>query len=579
MPHATSDPDGAVVGQVTALGFHYRGRPDSLFDDVAFALHSEHVSALVGANGSGKTTLLRLLAGELEPTAGTVTAQATTFLTQEDELKQAGTLLEALLACEPELAELHHEVVGAEVAGLPDPLGYADAVAAFDAAGGFGHLQKLVALVDRVGVGEAALARSAAALSGGQRRLLRIGAALARGSSLVLLDEPDNHLDDTALERLVDLVRGSHAAVLMVTHNRWLMDTLADEVLELERGRLRRYRGGYSAYREERRSDRRWRDREQQRLDAAIQHLARAERSYRIWGERKEAEKSGTLDKGFVGARAARLMKRGLAARQRIAERRVELEAKRPWVDKRYRVSFPDVQIPGGTCLSVVGVDLAASDGRAISGGRVGRLVGDSGSVGEGGPTALVLRGVGLALAWGDRVAVTGANGSGKTTLLKALARRTAPLGGRLVWDSRVKIGYLPQESRTGSTATVLEMFDGDDVDEARRLLGALGVGGGLVSGPLRALSSGQRRKVALAAIMVEAPTVLVLDEPTTHLDLASIEMLEDALARYRGTIILVSHDRYLRERLATRRWHVHDGTVEDLGSYAPEPLSSSHRG
>ncbi|MEJ2289271.1 MAG: ATP-binding cassette domain-containing protein [Deinococcales bacterium] len=179
----------------------------------------------------------------------------------------------------------------------------------------------------------------------------------------------------------------------------------------------------------------------------------------------------------------------------------------------------------------------------------------------------ILVQDVDLALRSGTVSVLVGANGSGKTTLLRVLAGEIAPRVGRLVWDARARLGFLPQGLPAAGDGPALAGFGDDDVDEARRLLGALGVAAALVEGPLDALSAGQRCKVALVRMLLDAPNVLVLDEPTTHLDLPGIEMLEDALTRYRGTLVLVSHDRYLRERIANRRWHVQGGSVEDLGA------------
>ena len=535
-----AQPPGTTIVQATGLAFRYPDRPHPLFDGISFSLHAGRVSAVLGRNGSGKSTLLRIVAGDLRPDAGDVVRAARARVVGQDELLEGPrSALEAIMASAGREARLYARMRRAEEAGVPDPLTYADDVAAFELGGGFDLLHRATAAGAAAGIVQAALEGPVASLSGGQRRLLRLVAAFLDPTELVLVDEPDNHLDGAARERLVELVRRSSAAMLVVSHDRWFLDAVAHDVLELEHGNLTRYRGNYSAYRDARRAERSWREREQARLDGEIERLAAAERTYEVWGGRKEKEKSGALDKGFIGARAARLMKRGLLAKERLADRREELEAKRPWVDKRYRIAFPDADVPHGVCLALQDVTLAYGD-----------------------TSEHVVEGLHASLAWGERVAITGVNGAGKSTLVRALMGIHAPRAGRVVWGSRVRLGYLPQTETAAPTRTVGALFSPDERDEARRRLGALGVPGDLTSSALGTLSPGQRRKVALVRLMLDGPNVLILDEPTTHLDLPTIEMLQEALGDFSGTLVLVSHDRYLRESLACRTWHLEGGRL-----------------
>ena len=299
-------------------------------------------------------------------------------------------------------------------------------------------------------------------------------------------------------------------------------------VVELERGGLRRYSGNYSSFWAQKETEYRDKVRQAGKLRREITQLREQERTYKVWGVRKEKEKSrvkseGPVDKGFVGARAARLMRHGIQAKERLQGRITDLEDAKPWVEKRYAVAFEEVAVPSGVCLSARDVCIL---GRKVS----------------------------LTVAHGERLALAGANGAGKTTLLRALLGLDRGTG-EVTWDTRASIGYLPQRWDDAHDAeSVAAGFPRDDHPHARTLLGALGVSGAAFAKPLSELSEGQKRKVRLAQLIVQKPNVLVLDEPTTHLDYVSVEMLEAALLDFSGTLILVSHDRYLLERTTERR-------------------------
>jgi ATP-binding cassette subfamily F protein 3 len=533
-----------LIVQTRELSYRYAGAPDPLFTGVDLTLYRGERAALLGDNGSGKTTLLQLLIGELAPDSGGVTLRTRPLLLrQEDRLEGRGSVLESLLAGLPELASLYREIVASEMAGLPDPLRYAEAVDTFTGRGGFALLQRLEAELSQLGFPDGSLERPAAELSGGERRLLKLVATFLEGADLRILDEPTNYLDERATDFLAERLLADPAAALIVSHDRAFLDRVATEVLELERGVLTPYRGNYSTYRATREADLRERERRKGRLEREIVSLKRVERTYKVWGGRKEKEKSGALDKGFIGARAAKLQRRSILAKERMSRRIEELEEARPWVDRRYRVAFPERPVPSGTCLAVR----------------------DLGFRHAGADTA-TLDGVSLTLAWGERVSLQGGNGSGKSTLLSLLLGECAPDRGEVLWGRGAEVGSLPQLWRPpDGVERPADLFSRDEEERARTLLGALGVGGSAFRRSLAAISEGQQRKVRLVRLLLDAPNVLILDEPTTHLDVRSVEMLEAALEGYAGTLLLVSHDRYLREAVTERRLTLDGGVLNGL--------------
>jgi ATP-binding cassette subfamily F protein 3 len=514
----------SLLLQASGLGYRYAGQPEPLFEYLDLTLYSAEHVALLGANGSGKTTLLNLLSGALPPQTGQLVRHATPLLLRQGDTLTGGARgLDAVLGTYPDLGPLRARLSQLEAAGVPDPLAYADLLGEFAELDGYALEATLQAELEALGYAPELLERPLSELSGGERRLLRLVAAFSRPQALYLLDEPTNYLDERATAYLTRKVQGTAAACLIVSHDRRFLDETVGSVVELERGKVRCYSGNYSSFREQQEAEYREKTRQAGRFKREITQLKEQERTYKVWGARKEKEKSGAADKGFVGARAARLMRRGIQAKERLRRRITDLEEAKPWVEKRYAVALAAVDVPSGVLLSAREVTVL---GRKVS----------------------------LTLEHGERLAVAGANGAGKTTLLRALLGLEKTTG-EVTWDRGARIGYLPQRRDDPHDAEPVEShFAEADRHHARILLGALGVSGAAFVQPLASLSEGQKRKVRLVELIIQKPNVLVLDEPTTHLDYVSVEMLEAALLDFPGTLILVTHDRYLRERTTVRR-------------------------
>lgn len=515
-----------VLVQAKELSFRYDSRVDALFSGASFSLYSGDKVALLGHNGVGKTTLLNVLLGELQAEGELVCSHSIGVLRQEDKLEYSGSVLDALLSQHAELFVLHGEMQRAEAAGLPDPLRYADVVAGFTELGGFDLLNQLETELSQLSFSEAVLSQEASSLSGGERRLLKLMSVFLQERDVLVLDEPTNYLDEAATQFLIEKIKAFSGACLVVSHDRWFLDQTVTKVLELEHQLITEYKGNYSVFRETKDGIFRQKVRKKEKLETEISKLQTIERSYKVWGARKEKEKTAHADKGFIGARAAKLRKRGIQAKERMTNRIEDLKEAKPWIDKRYAVSFEDVKVPSGTC--VVLRDLRFAYGRKA-----------------------VLEDVSLTIEWAERLAIVGENGSGKSTLIKLLLGELSPRSGEVLWSKGCTVGYLPQlwVNPAGLTKPA-ELFSELELPQARLMLGALRVKGDLIYQPFEALSEGQKRKVRLVRLMLDKPNVLILDEPTTHLDYESVEMLEDALLEYQGTLLLVSHDKYLRERV-----------------------------
>ena len=513
----------SLLLQASGLGYRYPDQIDPLFEGLELTLYAgEHV-ALLGANGDGKTTLLNLLSGTLPLQTGDVIRHADPLvLRQEDALTGNESVLDAAVSSYPDLGPVRRELRAQEAAGVPDPLRYADLLSSFAERGGYELETALQTELGGLGYDPDLLERPLSALSGGERRLLRLVAAFVRPQALYFFDEPTNYLDERATAYLTRKIRESPAACLVVSHDRRFLDETVDGVLELSRGSLRRFPGNYSSFWGQKETEYQDRVRRSGKLKREIVGLKEQERTYKVWGARKEREKSGAADRGFIGARAARLMRRGIQAKERLQGRITDLEEAKPWVEKRYTIAFEEVSVPPSVCLSARDVQILGQK-------------------------------VFLTMEHGEKWWVRGANGAGKTTLLRALLG-LGEASGTVLWDKAARVGYLPQRwDEAVDAVTVESRFARDDHPRARLLLGAFGVSGAVFTGRLGSLSEGQKRKVELVRLILEKPNVLVLDEPTTHLDYVSVELLEAALPDFPGTLLLVTHDRYLQERTTDR--------------------------
>ena len=499
---------------------------DPLFEGVNLTLYYGDRAALLGRNGIGKSTLLNIVMQNLVASEGEVISSSEVgMLKQQDELGGEETVLIALLESHTELSDYYSEIVKAETSGLPDPMHYADMMAKFTDLGGFELLSRIETEIGILGFEKDILERSVQALSGGERRLLKLISLFVGSSDLLIFDEPTNYLDEAAILFLIERIRDHEGACLIVSHDRWFLDQTVSKILELEHGTLREYQGNYTVFRETKDTIFKQKLKQKDKLESEISKLEVVERTYKIWGARKEKEKSGSPDKGFIGARAARLNKRGILAKERISNRIETLKETKPHIDKHYSIAFPEVTTSSGSCLLVQNLSYAYGSNQ-------------------------VLDDISISLTWGERFAIVGANGSGKSTLIKVLLGE-AVATGTVLWSKGSTIGYLPQLwDASLNQQTIAELFSESESNQARLILGALHVKGHLFNQKLEALSEGQKHKVRLVRLMLDKPNILILDEPTTHLDYQSIEMLEVALRDFVGTLIIVSHDRYLREAL-----------------------------
>jgi ATPase subunit of ABC transporter with duplicated ATPase domains len=525
-----------------------------LFSGLDLVVAPGDVVGLVGVNGAGKSTLLRTLAGDLPAEAGSIVVSPPTatlgYLPQEHERHAGETVLAALarrtgVAAAQAALDAATEELAAGRPGADDA--YGDALERWLALGGADLDERAAGVVAEVAPG-VALDALTTGLSGGQAARVGLAGLLLSRYDLLLLDEPTNDLDLTGLDQLERFVTGSRAGIVVVSHDREFLARTVTRVVELDLPQqlVRVVDGGYEAYLAEREVARRH-AREQYEdyaeTKAGLEARARMQRNWMAKGVRNAVRKAGSEpDKNIRAHMRATSEKQ--AAKARITEKRIERleEVEEPRKEWELRMEIAAAPRAGAVVATLRGA-----------------------VVRRGG---FVLGPLDLQVDWGDRIAITGANGSGKSTLLAALLGRVPLEGGTASLGPAVQIGEIEQaRSRFFGGEQLLDAFSAEVPDwptsDVRTLLAKFGLTADHVLRPAATLSPGERTRAGLALLQARGVNVLVLDEPTNHLDLPAIEQLEQALAEYPGTLLLVTHDRRMLEAVATtRRFEVVDGQV-----------------
>ena len=498
-----------------------------IFDGVSFEIPHQAKIALIGPNGSGKTTLARLILGLDKPTAGTIQRAKKLrmgYLPQHADFDGEGTLWDAMLMVFADLRAQAAELRELEAAMAASDTReqslrrYGELLEAFELAGGYSYEHRIRHVLTGLGFEEHDLARPVAQLSGGQQTRALLARLLLEEPDLLILDEPTNHLDLAGIEWLEGHLGSWKDSLVVVAHDRAFLDATVDRVWDLASGKLETYRGNYSAY-----------------------SVQRAERRARQTAEYQRQHRFIAKTEDFIARNIAGQRTRQAQGRQKRLDRVERIEQ----VQEYRPMSFSLGQVARSGDLVLGLYDLTVGYERHR-------------------PFLAIKE---LELRRGQCVALLGPNGSGKTTLLKTITGDVRALGGTVRTGANVHPGYLAQEYANLDPAnavldTILNARD-MPISEARNLLGRYRFSGDDVFKPVGDLSGGEQARVALAILALQGANLLLLDEPSNHLDIPSQEVLQEVLGTFPGTMLIVTHDRYLITTLAARVWAVEDGTIQ----------------
>jgi ATP-binding cassette, subfamily F, member 3 len=505
-----------------------------VLQDVSWQIEAGRNIGLIGTNGSGKSTLLNIMSGVLTADSGTVERARGLrlgYLTQEMTVEGDCTLYEEvreafrpLLDMQGEMAVLESRLAQ-QTGSAADLQRYGTLLEEFNAREGYAIAARVEATLLGLGFRPTDLHTPVQHLSGGQKNMAALARVLLQEPDLLLLDEPSNHLDITATEWLESVLRAYRGTVVVISHDRYFLDRVVDEIMELEQHRLQRYVGNYSAY-----------------VTARTARLEQQRKAY----EQQQAEIRRQEE--FIRRNMAGQNTKQAQSRQKALQRLERVE--KPTTDnQRMQLRFTTHQ---------------RESHEVIVGRQVWKSYGDR----------TVLRGFSCTVYRGEKVGLMGPNGAGKSTFLRLLMGHEMPDRGTLRLGQNVTVAYYDQEMRhlnpqNSILDEVWQVEPWKTMGDMRAYLGRFLFSGDEVLQTVGTLSGGEKSRVALAKLMLSTANLLVLDEPTNHLDIPAREVLEQALAAYPGTLLIVSHDRYFLDRIISRLLYLHDGTCTSYaGNY-----------
>ena len=511
---------------MTNVNKFYNG--NQILKDINLTIDENDRIGLIGINGCGKTTLLRLITGKEDPDRfteedGIISFASKTnigYLEQMGALDNENTVIEEMKGVFSELYAVSDRMKELEKLMAENPVGYeklaeeyAQKSSYYEANDGYNIKVKIKTILNGMGFTEDLFDRVISSFSGGEKTRLAIAKLLLENPNILILDEPTNHLDFRTVMWLEDYLKDYRGALLIVSHDRYFLDKTVTSICEIENTVLTRYKGNYTAF-----------------TKLKEEAVTRQQKEYEL--QQKEIAKM----EDYVARNMARASTSKSAKSRVKALDKMERIEKPNTYHKAAKLEFTFAMDPPQEVLKVKDIDV---------------------SVGFGDDRKTLVDGLSFEVRRGEKLAIIGDNGIGKSSLLKVIQEKL-PHKGKVMWAANVKISYFDQEAANiNRMNTVFEEIHSrypllSDL-EVRNLLGRVRLVGENVFKQAGVVSGGERCKLCFAIMMMEHGNVLILDEPTNHLDLQTKEVLEDALERFEGTIIYVSHDRYLLNRISTR--------------------------
>lgn len=496
---------------------------NELLKNVSFHLEEREKAALIGPNGAGKSTLMKIVMQEMMADSGEIViskGKTIGYLAQHQELVSGRTIYDELLAVKQYILDMEEkirtmeqqmkEVTGRQLDQLLSD--YARLTHQFELENGYACRSEVTGVLKGLGFSEEEFSKPVDTLSGGQKTRVALGRLLLSNPDIILLDEPTNHLDMDSIAWLETYLMNYGGAVFIVSHDRYFLDKVVTKIVEIDHGYVRMFQGNYSDYAQKK---------------AQIR-----EAEYKAWmNQQQEIKHQEEVIAKLKSFNREKSIKRA-ESREKMLEKIQVLE--KPAEDQdEMRLSLSPRIISGNDVLTVTELSKAF-------------------------PQQQLFSNVNFSIQRGERVAIIGANGTGKTTILKILNGIVPTDEGTIELGSKVQIGYYDQEHHVlNMDKTIFEEISDTypylTNTEIRNVLAAFLFTGDDVYQPIQTLSGGERGRVSLAKLMLSEANFLILDEPTNHLDIVSKEILEQALKRYTGTVLYVSHDRYFINQTATR--------------------------
>lgn len=493
---------------------------ETVLENVSFALNEGDKLGIIGVNGAGKSSLFAMITGKYQPTSGEVfisKGKTVGILEQNIEYDSSRTILDEAINTFSDLLETEKELenlrmISEQTGSEADAKRYADCQESFTSGGGYEFRGRCRGILKKLSLPEALWDKPVSSLSGGQKTRLSLACLLLRDPDIILLDEPTNHLDTDALFWLESYLKASRKTILVISHDRYFLDSVVNRILEIENKKSRIWNGNYTGYVNQKAIDREIQERHYVNQQREIKRIEVYIAQQRRWNR----------ERNIIAAES----------RQKLLDKMERVERPEALPD-RIRMTFDSSGESGNDVMSV----------RGLAKSYPGKALFDS---------------VSFEVKKHDRLFICGKNGCGKSTLIKILAGRIPPDSGFASLGYNVKIGYYDQENQDlhPNNTVIDELWNAYPTMTETTVRNALALflfRGDDISKKVSVLSGGEKARLTLARLMLSKMNLLILDEPTNHLDINSREVLENALSGFDGTIIAVSHDRYFINKLATR--------------------------
>jgi len=513
------------------IRFKYNNATENIFDDLSFMLHDDMKVGIIGDNGCGKSTLLKIVCGLITPNDGKVIIPSPGAYLPQDPKYTDISVEEYLFCFDERLLNARRIMYTCEISEK-----VVQAVDEFDRLGGFKFEENLSKVINQVELSEIDLNRSFNTLSGGEKTRAAIARLLITDPAYLLLDEPTNHLDIEAKEWLMTFLQNTKLPFILVSHDRAFLDSVVNQIWELKSGIIKEYSGNYSFAEKEQSVELERKKKEYQNSMKKITGLKADYNNKRNWALQFQAQ---TGKNGFAPVyeeldnNARRAMRRAKVMERRVERELEQAKENKPFIEKEHSI-FIETQLPGNEIICEVEELSKSFDEK------------------------MVFKDLSFKLKRGDKIHLIGKNGSGKTTLFNLLTGNLRPDNGKIRWVPKAKIGYYCQEhqnldDKKSALKNVYSGMDKDKESKSRIVLGCLGIKKDKVFSLVEELSPGEKSKVMLAKVIIKEPNVLLMDEPTNHLEMSSRKKLEDALVEYKGCIIFVSHDEVFANKIKNR--------------------------